>query len=151
MKLVKQTKRGFQYQLSQEEANSLRHLVNQFPFTGLSPAKVSKTDSNAIEREKLLNESMAGHRRELKRQAGDLVSVDKFKASGSRQLFNINPEERETMLQILNDIRVESWKSLGEPENLEINVVELPKDKIRHYHFMHLSGYFEHHFLNLEE
>jgi hypothetical protein len=151
MKLVKQNRNGFQYQLSQEEAFSLRHLVSQFPVAGLTAAKISKTDLKTADREKLLNESLTVHRNELKRKAGDLVSTDKFRTSGNHQFFRINPEERETMLQVLNDIRIESWRILGEPEDLDINIVELPKDKIRHYHVMHLSGYFEHHFLNLED
>ncbi len=75
MKLVKQTKRGFQYQLNQEEANSLRHLVNQFPFTASIPRQNFQNRYRMlIEREKLLNESLAGHRDGLKRQAGNLVS-----------------------------------------------------------------------------
>ncbi len=151
MKLVKQSRTGFQYQLSEEEAHSLRLLVQQFPITAFSPAKISKTDSKAAEREKLINESLAAHRDELKKKAGRLVSGDKFKIADGDQFFRVNMEERETMLQILNDIRVESWRMLGEPENIDLNILDLPQEKARHYHFMHLAGYFEHHFLNLED
>ena len=151
MKLAKQSGDGFQYHLSAEEAHCLRLLVGQFPLAAFSPATISKTDSAAVEREKLLNESLAARRKELKRKAGHLVSEGKFKNVEGGQLFHLDGEGREILLQVLNDIRVESWRLLGEPENLEINILDLPEDKLSHYQFMHLAGYFEYHFLNLEE
>ena len=129
----------------------MHFLLNQFPLATSSTVKISKTDPEMIEREKLLNESLAAHRDELKRRAELLIAPGKFKASGNHELFRINQEEREIMLQILNDIRVESWRALGEPENLEIPAPDLPKDQFKLFHYMHLAGYFEYHFLNLEE
>ena len=153
MKLAKQTKRGFQYELDGEDAESLRFLVKQFPITAFSPANISKTDSgsNTEEREKLINESLRAHRTELKRKARTLVTREKFKRSDGKQFYRISLRARETMLQILNDIRVESWRILGEPEDPEASVFRLTGDKFKYYHFMRLAGYFEYHFLNLEE
>ncbi len=153
MKLAKQTKRGFQYELDGEDAESLRFLVKQFPITAFSPANISKTDSasNAEEREKLINESLRAHRTELKRKARKLVMREKFKKSDGKHFYRISLQSRETMLQILNDIRVESWRILGEPEDPEASVFRLTGDKFKYYHFMRLAGYFEYHFLNLDE
>ena len=68
MKLVKQSMAGWQYQLNQPEANCLRSLLFQFPITANVPAKISRTDRDpqTVDREKLLNESLADHRKELK-------------------------------------------------------------------------------------
>lgn len=153
MKLVKQTKAGFQYELEMEDAESLRFLVSRFPIVAFSPAKISKTDIglNAVEREKLINDSLQAHRKELKRKARELVLHERFKTSEGKQFYRITRSARETMLQILNDIRVESWRILGEPENPETNVFRLTGEKLKYYHFMRLAGYFEYHFLNLEE
>ena len=151
MKLVKQNSGGFQYQVNQEEARFLRLLVHQFPIGAFSPVTISKTDSRAVERAQLLNESLAAHREELKQKAKDLVGDDKFKVSEGHQFFKVSREGRETLLQVLNDIRVESWRILGEPENLEMNPLDVPREKIRHYQSMQLAGYFECCFLNLEE
>lgn len=151
MKLAKQSDDGFQYQLSREEAHFLRLLLRQFPIAAFSPVMISKGHSRAVEREKLLNESLAAHRNELKQKAKDLAGEDKFKTLEGNQLFYVNREGRETMLQVLNNIRVESWRILGEPENLDLNLSELPQEKIRHYQLMQLAGYFECCFLNLEE
>lgn len=150
MKLLSQSNDGFQYQLSPEEAHLLRLLVRQFPVAAFSPAVISKMDCRASEREKLLNESLAAHRVELKQKAGDLVGEDKFKTMEGRRLFRLGREAREILLQVLNDIRVESWRILGGPENLNLNLSSLPKENIRHYQLMELAGYFEYHFLNLE-
>jgi hypothetical protein len=151
MKLVKRGRHGFQYQLSSEEAYSLRLLIGQFPVSTPSPVKISKTDRSAAEREKLLNEPLAEHRHALKQKALDLASAERFKLMEGNVWLRIKPEERETMLQILNDLRVECWRTLGEPENPDIDILELPRDKIKYCHLMHLAGYFEHHFLNLED
>ena len=153
MKLVKQTKKRFQYQVSREDAGALRFLAKQFPITAFSAATISKTDagSKAVEREKLLNESLRAHREDLKRKARDLVLPEKFKSADGEQFYHISLEGRESMLQILNDIRVESWRILGEPEDPETNIFRLAKDKFKYYHFMRLAGYFEYHFLNLQE
>ena len=151
--MVKQTQKGFQYELDREDADSLRFLVKQFPLTAFSPVDVSKTDcgANAVEREKLVNESLRAHRKELKRKARSLMLPEKFRTLDGKQFFRLSLGARETMLQILNDIRVESWRILGEPEEPDVNIFGLSKEKFKYYHFMRLAGYFEYHFLNLEE
>jgi hypothetical protein len=152
MKLVKRNKTGWQYLLKQHEARFLRMLVNQLPSASIAPVRISRTDADprAIERQGLLQEALAEHRAELKRQAGNLVSAERFKTAGNGQLFLLNAEERETLLQILNDIRIECWRDLGEPEVLEMDPSMLPNEKRRSYQLMHLAGYFEYHLLNLE-
>lgn len=151
MKLVKQTGKGFQYRLSAQEAHSLRQLMRQFPVGSLAPAQISKSDPEALEREKLLNESLEAHRKKLKREAKVLVQPAKFKTAGNHQLYRISHGKREVMLQILNDIRVESWRILGEPENLEARAFDLPQEKFKYFYLMYLAGEFEFYFLNLEE
>ena len=108
MKLVKQSEGTWQYALNQNEFDLLGRLLKQFPYTESVPAKISKTDkdSKSVEREKLLNESMAEHRKELKRQAVNLLTGNKLKKSERRHLLKLTAEDREIMLQILNDIRV---------------------------------------------
>ena len=56
MKLLKQSKAGWQYQLNQTEVGILADLVKRFPFTGMDAVKMSRTDKEpaAMEREKLL-------------------------------------------------------------------------------------------------
>jgi glucose dehydrogenase len=81
MKLLKHDKNGFQYELNRREGECLRSLLNQFPVTENNHAKISRTcaESETVEREKLLNESLAQHRDELKELAKNLMSADKLK------------------------------------------------------------------------
>jgi hypothetical protein len=152
MKLARHDRSGWLYLLKRHEARSLRVLVNQLPAASIAPVRISRTDADpkAVERETLLQEALTEHRADLKRQAGNLVSAERFKTAGNGELFRLNTEERETLLQILNDIRIECWRDLGEPEVLEMEPSRLPKEKLQPYQLMHLAGYFEYHLLNLE-
>ena len=146
MKLVKKTNRSWQYLLSQNEADLLRGLVEKFPFTADSHAKISRTDmdSKATGREKLLNESLAEHRQELQKLALNLLAGKQWKKSGKDCRLTLNFEAREILLQILNDIRIGCWRELGEPEDLESKPTPASLKKLAHQNLMDLAGYFEH-------
>ena len=152
MKRVKQTKGNWQYLLNPMEVSLLKDLLKKFPFTGDIPAKITKTDtnSNAAEREKLLNESLVEHRQALKRQAMGLLSAGKFKKTGQEYLFTLTSGEREILLQILNDIRIGCWVSLGKPESLDLPTATHSALEIAQHSLMNLAGYFEHHLIDQE-
>jgi len=147
MKLLKQVRNGWEYELNHQEAMCLRTLVREFPLTPATPAKITTAESarKAAERERLLNESMVEHRMDMKLKAARLL-----KASQAGWRLRLNPEERETLLQLLNDIRVGSWRALGEPEDLEFKSPSASERKLCFHTFMQLAGYFEVKLLNLE-
>ena len=150
MKLVKQTGQSWQYHLHHNEAALLTGLLNKFPFTANVPVKISKTDADpkTVEREKLLNESLAEHRKELKKQAMKLVAAEKFKKREQGHLLVLNAEEREILLQILNDIKVGCWRALGEPESLKLQKPASSVQELMRHSLMNLAGYFEHHLIS---
>jgi hypothetical protein len=145
MKLVNESNGSWQYLLAQNEADLLRGLVKKFPFTEDSHVKISRTDmdSKAAEREKLLNESLAAHRKELQMLALNLLDGAKWKKSGRDCRFTLNSEAREILLQILNDIRIGCWHELGEPENLESKPTPISMKDLARRNLMDLAGYFE--------
>ena len=145
MKLVKRSAGTWQYGLNPNEFGLLSHLLKKFPFTESVSAKISKTgkDSKSVEREKLLNESMAEHRKELKRQAVNLITDNKLKKHNKRHWLTLTAEDREVMLQILNDIRVGCWHSLGKPESSELQKLDGSAQELRHHSLMNLAGHFE--------
>ena len=152
MKLVKQTDGGWQYAVNQNEFDLLWHLIKEFPVNESVSANISRTDTDpkSLEREKLLNESLAEHRKELKRQAGNLLATNKLKKSGKRHLLTLTDEEREILLQILNDIRVGCWYSLGKPETLEMQQFDGSPQILRFQSLMNIAGFFEHHLISSE-
>jgi hypothetical protein len=149
MKLVKHADASWLYALNQDEVVLLDGLLKQFPFTGEAPAKISKTDRDpqALERETLLNESQAAHRKELKRQASELLAAGKFQKRDKGYWLSLNSEEREILLQILNDIRVGCWQALGEPDSLDMNQRHYSSAEVARHNLMNLAGYFEHHLI----
>jgi hypothetical protein len=152
MRLLTKRKGGWQYQLSRVEAQALRSLIRRFPFTATVPVRITKTDTDpkAAEREKLLNESLAEHRAELRRKAQPLIGGDKLKIQHGRYVLRLGLDDREILLQILNDIRVECWRALGQPEDLDPPTNPSESEQA-HHSLMSLAGYFECELLNLEE
>jgi hypothetical protein len=152
MKLVRQSARSRQYVLNKDEGFLLKNLLKQFPFTGDFTAKISRTDTRpkVVEREKMLNESLAEHRNELRKQAMNLLAAGKFEDHGQGHLLTLNGEECEILLQILNDIRVGCWRALGEPEILELLKPDHSEQELAHHSLMNLAGYFEHHLIDVK-
>ena len=153
MKLLKQVRNGWEYELNQQEAMCLRTLIRDFPLTPVTRAQATKTESGrkAAEREQLLNESLAEHRLDLKRRATKLLASGKLKAGQAGWRLRLNLEEREILLQLFNDIRVGSWRALGEPEDLE-SITPARSEKEMSFHtLMQLAGYFEVKLLNIDE
>jgi hypothetical protein len=144
MKLLKQSEAGWKYELNQNEGILLRTLVKEFPLTAATDVKIARTgaDARSAERERLLNESLAQHRLEVKKQAGKLLAAN-LKAGKDGWRLSVSANEREVLLQLLNDIRVESWHALGEPENLDTLPAPPSEADLRHYNLMQLAGFFE--------
>lgn len=152
MKLLKRGGNQWKYGLEPKEGMLLRALVREFPQTAASPVKITRTraDAKSAERERLLNESLAKHRQELKEEAGKLL-VKNLKPGKDGWRLSMNQEEREILLQLINHLRVESWHALGEPEDLEAFPSQTSEAILRQHHLMHLAGYFEWKLLDVED
>jgi hypothetical protein len=152
MRLLTQSKSGWRYQLSRIEAQTLRSLLILFPTTANVAVRITHTDtdSKVAEREKLLNDSLAEHREELRRKAQHLIVGDRLRLWGNRYVLSLGLDDREILLQILNDIRVESWRALGQPEDLDPLPNPSESERVHHTR-MSLAGYFECTLLPLEE
>lgn len=153
MKLISRADGCWQYQLLANEAEILRSLLEQFPFAGAKEARISMTDAEpeTLEREKWLNESLAEHRRELKRLAAALLEQDKWEQKHDGYRLKLDAGAREVLLQVLNDIRVGIWQALGEPESLDEYPPETSKRELVLRQIMELAGYFEMQLLATEE
>jgi hypothetical protein len=143
MRLLKHNGDGWRYGLEPKEGMLLRMLVKEFPLTAATAVKITRTgtDAKSAERERLLNESLARHRWELKQLAAKLLAAN-LKAGKDGWRLSVSMEEREVLLQLLNDIRVESWHALGNPENLDALPLQPSEADRRHHQLMHLAGYF---------
>jgi len=147
MKAVRQMGDTWQYELNQVEADLLKLLLKNFPFAGHVPVKISKADADpkSIERETLLFESLAEHRKELKQRARNLIAAVKLIPGEKGHLLTLRAPDREILLQILNDVRVGCWRALGEPEILDLVKPDSSPQELPRHQLMNLAGYFEHH------
>lgn len=152
MKPVKKTGDCWEYVLNHAEADLLRDLLTRFPLTNDFPAQMSKTDKDpkAAGRERLLNESLAEHRQELRRQAMKLLADEKLSRREKSHLLKLSGEDREILLQILNDVRMGTWRALGQPETLDFQPSGLSAYELSQHSLMNLAGYFEHHLIGEE-
>ena len=143
MRLVVQTGQSWQYHLDQSEADILLGMIKQFPFNELEPAQISRLgqDDQAAERQKLLAELLAEHRQELRKLGLGLLAADKWEQRENGCRLTLDAESRETLLQVLNDIRVGCWHALGQPE-LE-DFIPTAKKELWQYNLMEVAGYFE--------
>jgi len=150
MRLARQAGESWQYLMSSHEAHMLAAMLKDFPLTVLGPAQFSKTEDHplAAEREKLLVESLAEHRNELKGLAVNLLAKAKWKTMENGQLLSLTTEAREVLLQILNDIRIGCWEALGQPESLEEPVTN--NRELAYQTLMNWAGYFEMNLLESE-
>jgi len=156
MKLRKQAPDHWEYDLTQQEMMCLRMLIQTFPVAAVTPNTGSPISRNECskqsdERQRLLNDSLAGHRNELKRKAGIFLTSGKFKAERGGWCLRVTAEERELLLQILNDIRLGSWRTLGEPANIETGPVPTAEKELSLYNLMQLAGFFEAELLQPDE
>ena len=148
MKLLNQTGDRWEYELQQKEAEVLKALLTNFPFTKLLPARMSKGnhDAESFDRENLLNISLTQHRGELKKSAEKLAKECLSEKAGIWAL-KLKPEYKEILLQILNDTRTGAWRELGEPEDIH-QKPDSPA-KLQLGTIMNLAGYFEEHLVSL--
>ena len=151
MRLVVQTGQSWQYHLDQNEADILLGMIKQFPFNELEPAQISRLgqDDQAAERQKLLAELLAEHRKELRQLGLGLLAADKWEQRENGCRLTLDAGARETLLQVLNDIRVGCWHALGEPELEDFRPAA--KRELWQYNLMEVAGYFEANLLEPEE
>jgi len=145
MKLVKLTSADAQYFLNSTELMVLRSLLRKFPFTPRFPARVTRRrgDPQTAERKKLLNQALAEHRRQLKASARNLLADEKIHSQDNGHLLTLTSEDRETLLQVLNDIRVGCWHALGKPEAPQPHTAALSNQEIKWHGLMHFTAHFE--------
>lgn len=132
------------YVLDQTKFVLLNNLLNVYPAARpVAPWPISRIASPGMaERNQLLNEALAEHRLGLEQQAGLLAKKLQPLADGSYSL-TLTAAERETLIQVLNDLRMGSWCTLGQPEKLEPPSGPATEEELTARAIMEVTGYFE--------
>jgi hypothetical protein len=146
VKLIKAAQDKYQFQLSCREEDLLLHLLTLYPRipSGYQPlSKNAAQESN----QRLLDEALAETRAQNKtRLASFLTDPRKLKEVENGWHLTINSDEVESLLQVLNDVRIGSWILLGSPDR---PMKVLNPESGPHLWAMEMAGYFQMRFLEL--
>lgn len=119
MKLIRSDQRGFVFHLGKREKQLLLQTLQLYPLVPASHHRLAKTGDSPEDddRQRLLDEALAEHRRENRRQLLAMLNEqNRFQEAENGFQLNLGAPQIEWLLQVLNDVRVGSWLALGEPE-----------------------------------
>lgn len=119
MKLLRASPDQFVFRLGQRERQLLYDTLQLYPVVPPAHHRIAAADPLADEGEaqRLLDEAMAEHRSENRRQILALFQDPAQVRQTARGIdLTLAPAQIEWLLQVLNDIRVGSWLALGKPE-----------------------------------
>jgi hypothetical protein len=122
MKLLRSNQRGYVFHLAKREKHLLLETLQLYPLVPASHHRLAKNADSPEdeERQRLLEEALAEHRRENRRQLQAMLNESqRFQETEAGFQLNLSAPQIEWLLQVLNDIRVGSWLALGEPEQGE--------------------------------
>ena len=146
MKLIQAAKDQYQFQLSGREKDLLLHMLSLYPRIPFGYQPLSKNSAQESN-QRLLDEALAETRSQNKiRLASFLTDPRKLKEVENGWHLTIKPDEVESLLQILNDVRIGSWIRLGSPDR-PLKVVN--PESGPHLWAMEMAGYFQMRLLEL--
>lgn len=146
MKLLRANDQGFVFQVGKREKRLLFDLLKLYPRVPAAYQRLSKSGlgSGDEENQRLLEEALAAHREENRRQVLAMLNEPgRFIETETGVRFTLSPEQVEWLLQVLNDVRVGSWLALGSPDTEAEEKLELDEQTAPHFFAMQAAGFFE--------
>jgi ribonuclease BN (tRNA processing enzyme) len=143
--LVRETKTAFVFLLGNEEKELFLQILDRYPRVPESHLPVSKTPElpKSEEMQRLLKEALSEQRTENRKKLQHFLTENgRFQQTDNGWLFALSAADVEWLLQVLNDVRVGSWISLGAPEP-KLEIPNLQERTIRDFWEMEMAGIFE--------
>jgi hypothetical protein len=146
VKFLKRDANRWFFQLGQREKPMLLEVLALYPVldSSLLPLSKSADPAKLQADQKLLEEALASQREENARKLHKIFGTEKrFSRDGPRWHLTLNGEEIDMLLQVLNDIRVGSWRNLGCPDPQREQTLKMTDAASRSFFAMEMSGHFE--------
>lgn len=147
---LKETKQDhWQYALTDLERNILEAILERYPVLDPGYQQISRymDSEDTRETQELLEECMSDQQKESKKFVNQILmdgSRHLFEVGDHAWEFHLSSEERESLLQILNDIRVGFWLELGSPEETSPNSSDqLTPEEESKWALFQFTGYFQ--------
>jgi hypothetical protein len=139
--LVKATAESIVFLAEQAEKDAWCDLLTLYPLQ--TSVIQPEEQSNAVDQQ-LLEESLSSQRQSNARELALLKKAGGgFVMEGNQQKLSLTPAQVETLLQILNDLRVGSWQALGCPDQMTRNHIKPSEASFRQVWIMELAGHFQ--------
>ena len=119
MKLIPRSDAKLLFHLGQREGNLLVQVLKRYPCVPPAHQPLNKSGllANQQENQRLLDEALAEQRADCKKQLQALLADPRrFHKVDIGFRLSLSQPDIEWLLQVLNDIRVGSWITLGSPE-----------------------------------
>ena len=151
MKLLNKTDDKFVFELDFKEKELLVEVLKLYPV--LDPAYQKLSDSLDEEEislsRKILKEDLLEHQEKNRQMVDEIFGEGSpFKRDALHCNLELGAEQLECLLQVLNDIRVGTWRNLDSPGYDELEKLRLEKSDVVPLVVMDVCEYFEYHFLD---
>lgn len=152
MKLVNKTHEKYTFELLLEEKDLLIKILQLYPSISPSNFELSKTikDDKLGQSKRILQDALKEHQLENKRLMHELFQnpdVLKPKKNPDYYTLELNSDQVERLLQVLNDIRIGTWRMLGCPDFEKREEIIRSADDILFLYTMDICEYFEYYIL----
>jgi hypothetical protein len=143
VKLSRRLGDRYHFQLEDREKAVLLTLLKLYPVTRERYQRLSKSEDKA-EAQELLEKELAEQQRANGIVIGRMLrSRIVFRRKESGWAWSVSAEQIESLLQVLNDIRVGSWAALGSPDGVKETLAALNEKTARYLWAMEMSGQFQ--------
>jgi hypothetical protein len=141
MKLLRVERKRFIFRLSKSEKRLFLAVLDRYPLVPSAHQPLSKATAREAD-QRLLDDALAEHRRENKKQLRTLLkSKRRFATTKTGCDMKLSAGDIEWLLQVLNDVRIGSWIALGSPDDDWRMVMD--DGAAAHACALELSGYFQ--------
>ena len=146
MRLLKRSAGTCLFHLGEEEKGLLLEVIGLYPVLEPSFQPLSKSSDPARRKadQRLLEEALASQKEENAQTIRKTFGEGKcFSKSGPAWRMALTDAQAETLLQVLNDIRVGSWQNLGCPDPEQERRLHGTKATRRSLFLMEISAFFQ--------
>jgi hypothetical protein len=147
MKLLARGDNEFELEFELVEKGILFHLLGLYPAVPADYRRLSKGGKKAptlAENQQLLDEAMQAQRESLQQEIAALIkNTGRFIDAGEATRAWFQRGELESLLQVLNDVRIGNWIALGSPKWDPGQRPQLQKESFHLVMFMELASDFQ--------
>lgn len=154
MKLLGKTDNKFTFEFSVEEKMLLFEVLKLYPVIDPTLQELSKsiTNKDISQSKKLLQEELLEQQKQNKEMLKCIFGDSSFFTQQDYYCkLQLSPEQMECLLQVLNDVRVGTWRNIGSPDYEGLKNLRIKKSSLVSLVIMDVCEYFEYHLLEAME